>query len=221
LFDNVKCNDAINLYPALEPTANDVDSGDKTVITPNTTYSTQAIAFSANQAHTLSFVGTHAIANTGATSFFIMEGTPKSNVRNAHNPLTINLSNGEKVPSTQVCNISIRGLPVMLLGHIVPGLSMALLIGICILCKAGCIVIFTDTTCKLVSNTKVILRGFKDPNTDLWTLPINSVAISKTSQDLLAGLVVACTLACLLLRSGLANQKNPDPTECAGFTHLI
>jgi hypothetical protein len=109
-------------------------------------------------------VDTHAIANTGATSFFIMEGTPMSNVRDSHNPLTITLPNGEKVQSAQICNISIPGLPVMLTGRIIAGLSMALFMGFCILCKAGCIVIFTDTTCEVVYNSKVILRWFKDTN---------------------------------------------------------
>jgi hypothetical protein len=84
---------------------------------------------------------------------------------------------------------------------------MVLLMGIHILCKAGCVVIFTDTTCEVVYNTKVILRGFKDPPTDLRTLPMTPAAIFKTSQDLLARPVVAHTLACPLLGNGLVNQK--------------
>jgi hypothetical protein len=49
------------------------------------------------------------------------------------------------VKSTHVCNLEIPGLPHVLEGHIVPDLNMASLIGIQILCKMGCIVVFTDT----------------------------------------------------------------------------
>jgi hypothetical protein len=95
----------------------------------------------------------------------------------------------------------------MLTGHIIPGLSMALLMGTHILCKAGCVIIFTDTTCKVVYNTKVIIRGFKVPTTDLWMLPLIPAAIIKTCQDLLAGPIVAYTLAYPLLEKGLINKK--------------
>jgi hypothetical protein len=161
------------------------------------------------------------MANARANSFFILEGTPMSNVRHAPNPLIITLPNGEKVRSTKICDISIPGQPVMLTGHIIPGLFMALLMEICILCKAGCIVIFTDTTCEMIYNNKFILTGFKDPTTNLWMLLITPTAIIETSCALLARPVVAHTAACPLLRKDLINQKNPDRSECAGFIHLI
>jgi hypothetical protein len=63
-------------------------------------------------------------------------------------PLTMNLPNGEIVHSTHEWDISIPGLLMILTGHIVPGLSMASLMGIQVLCKAGCKVIFTDTKCE-------------------------------------------------------------------------
>jgi hypothetical protein len=179
--DYIKYNNEINLYPTLDPTATDVDADDITVLTSNTTLSTQAIASTANHAQTLSFMDTHAIANTRANSFFVTGGTPMSNVRDAPNPLTIMLPNWEKVWSTKICNISIPGLPVMLTGHIVPGMSMTLLMGIHILCKAECVVNFTDTTCEVIHNNKVILRGFKDPTTNLLMLPITPAAIIETS----------------------------------------
>ena len=80
---------------------------------PNPQY-LNAIAIAASQA----------IAVTGATSYFIMEGTPCKNLRLAVRPLTINLPDGTKVKSTHTCDITIPGLPTVLVGHVVPKLSI-------------------------------------------------------------------------------------------------
>ena len=68
---------------------------------------------------------THAIADTGATSIYIMEGTEVANRRKAPSPLTINLADGIQVQSSDVCDFHIPGLPVLLTGHIVPALNVA------------------------------------------------------------------------------------------------
>ncbi len=115
-----------------------------------------------------------AIADTGTTSIFIMEGTPCKNLRPAICPLTINLPDGTKVTSTHTCDITIPGLPKVLVGHVVPKLTIASLIGIRVLCDAGCKVLFTKTKCNVWYNGNVILSGKKDPSTDLWMLPINT-----------------------------------------------
>ncbi len=90
---------------------------------------------------------THAVADTGATSIFIMKGTAMRNVYQATQPLTINLPDGKMVKSTHLCGLMIPGLPTLLEGHIVPDLTVTSLVGIHILCKAGCIVVFMDTAC--------------------------------------------------------------------------
>jgi hypothetical protein len=123
------------------------------------------------------------IADTGATSIYIMKGTPCKNLRPAIPPLTINLPDGTKVKSTHTCNITIPGLPKVLVGHVVPKLTIALLIGIRILCNAGCKVLFTKTNCNMWYNGNVILSGKKDPFTDLWTLPINT-DIEKVTKSI-------------------------------------
>jgi hypothetical protein len=89
----------------------------------------------------------HAIADTGATSIFIMDGVDVINKRVASKPLTINLLDSKKVQSSHVCDIEIPGLPTVLTGHIVPSLTVTSLIGILPLCKAGCNVIFDDLKC--------------------------------------------------------------------------
>jgi hypothetical protein len=121
-----------------------------------------------NVGNKIMFAPNHAIADTGATSIFIMEGTDVANKRIASSPLTINLANGTQVRSTHVCDIYIPGLPVMLKGHIVPSLNVASLIGIRPLCKAGCVVTFDDNKCDVIYDGKVILRGYKNKSTDLW-----------------------------------------------------
>jgi hypothetical protein len=94
------------------------DSDDATVITSNTSRdrnvaSARNIASALQQGvpKTLAFADTHAIADTGATSIFVMAGTPMKNIHPATDPLTINLPNGEIVHSTHICDISIPGLP--------------------------------------------------------------------------------------------------------------
>jgi hypothetical protein len=137
----------------------------------------------------------HAILDTGATAIFVMESAPVNNKRVAKQPLTISLPDGIKVKSTHECDITIQGLPTVLTGHIVPSLTVASLIGIRILCDAGCIVIFYTTHCNVVYKGKVIVRGYKDPSTDLWTLPINSndTVIEKQVEDTAESNVIAFT----------------------------
>ena len=113
-----------------------------------------------------------AIADTGATSIFIMEGADVKNKRPAIKPLTVNLPDGRQLKSTHICDIDIPGLPTTLTGHVVPHLAIASLFGIRVLCKAGYKVVFDDDKCDVYYRGKLILRGYKDPSTDLWTLPI-------------------------------------------------
>ena len=127
----------------------------------------------------------HAIADTGATSIFIMEGVDVDNKRLSKKPLKLNLPDGTVVHSTHRCDIDIPGLPTMLTGHIVPHLAIASLIGIRPLCRAGCTVTFDNMKCEVMFNGNIILRGVKDPSTDLWTLPIPRQRVGTTPGDTL------------------------------------
>ncbi len=105
-------------------------------------------------------ITTHqAIADTGATSIFIMEGADVDNKRIAKDPLTINLPDGKQVVSTHVCDINIPGLATMLMGHIVASLKVTLLIGIHPMCNAGCKVVFENEKYEGIFNNKVILTA--------------------------------------------------------------
>jgi len=113
-----------------------------------------------------------------------MAETPMQNVQIAPNPLNIKLPDGNRVRSTHICDVEISGLPHVLEGHIVPALKVASLIGIRILCKVGCWVVFTNTACYVKYIGKIILRGTKDPSTDLWVLPLTPKAINENQMKL-------------------------------------
>ena len=73
--------------------------------------------------------------------------------------VNINLPDGTVEKSTHICNLEIPGLPHVLEGHIVPELTVASLIGIRILCKLGCTVLFRDKACYVFYQEKLILTG--------------------------------------------------------------
>jgi hypothetical protein len=120
----------------------------------------------------------------GATFVLVMANTPMKNVQIVPNPLNINFPDGKMVHSTHMCDVEIPGLPHVLEGHVVPALNVASLIGIQILCKVGCRVVFMDTACYVKYNGKFILRGTKDPSTDLWVLPLTPNTISESQTQL-------------------------------------
>ncbi len=104
--------------------------------------------------HEITTATNQAIANTGATSIFIMDRIDVINKCITTQPLTINLPDGKKVMSTQVCNMHIPGLLTVLTGHIVPSLTIVSLIGIYLLCKAGCKFVFDGNKCNVMYNEK-------------------------------------------------------------------
>jgi hypothetical protein len=138
------------------------------------------------------------------------------NVRPATNPLNINLPVGTMVKSTHVCDLEIPGLPYVLEGHIVPDLTVALLIGIQILCRMGCIVVFTDTACYVRYQGKVILTGYKDPSTDLWVLPITPDAIKSHKKQSQTGPGMARAP-----QSPVTLPTPPQRVDRAMFTHSV
>ena len=147
------------------------DNDDKTVITLNISRSHKVCGI-ITQPRNPAKPPTHAVADTRATLVFVLKGTKRKNFRPAVTSLVIYLPDGTVVRSTHICDYEIPGLPTHLKAHIVLESIVASLIGIHILCKAGCAVIFTDKACYVIYGGKVIVRGYKDPSTDLWILPI-------------------------------------------------
>ncbi len=79
-----------------------------------------------------------AIADSGATQIFVMDGTPAVNKQKTTHPLKVALADGQIVLSTHMCDIEIDGLPTVLTGHIIPDLSIVSLFGIRVHTEAGC-----------------------------------------------------------------------------------
>jgi hypothetical protein len=113
----------------------------------------------------------NAIADSGATHFFVMEGTPIVNRHTTMHPLKVVLADGRMVMSTHMCDIHIKGLPTVLTGHII---VHCLSVSIHVLTDAGCTVTFDKECCTVRYNGNIILSGKKDPSTYLWTLQLGS-----------------------------------------------
>jgi hypothetical protein len=168
-------------YFAATATSHDLhDNNDITIVALNTT---SAVAQNMHHANALTISPTLAVADTGATSFFLTKGAPSSNKRIATNPISLTLPDRRKFMSTHVCNVNIPGLPTVLTRHILPDMTTASLFGICILCKAGCTVVFDNDKCQVIFNKKVIVTGYKDSISDLWTLPILPNNQLQTTHD--------------------------------------
>jgi hypothetical protein len=132
------------------------------------------------------------------------------------------------VRSTHICDVEIPGLPHVLEGHIVPALNVASLISIRILCKVGCRVVFTDTACYVKYNGKIILRGTKDPSTDLWVLPLTPKAINENQMKLWTSQGIATISPNVQLRAGPGIARAPQSqshvtpnADVAMFTHSV
>jgi hypothetical protein len=90
----------------------------------------------------------------------------------------------------------------MLTGHIIPSLTVASLIGIRPLYKAGCKVLFDDEKCEVIFDNKVFLTGYKDASTDFWTLPLPTKKMRTTQTS--------------------AEPTLPQPGPCVGHApHLL
>jgi hypothetical protein len=212
------------LYPTQTNTSED---DDRTVVTSNVSQHNVC----AQSVHTtLPLIpNSHGIADTGATTVLVMANTPMQNVLIAPNPLNIKLPDGNTVRSTHICDVEIPGLPHVLEGHIVPALNATSLIGIRILCQVGCRVVFTDTACYVKYNGKIILRGTKDPSTDLWVLPLTPKVINENQMKLWTSQGIDGTISPnIQSRAGLGmarapqSQKHITPNAAvAMFTHSV
>ena len=166
--------------------------------------------------HTMPAPEQMAIADSGATQIFIMEGTPVKNKRPTRCPLKVALADGRKVMSTHVCDVDIPGLPVTLVGHIIPDLSIASLFGIRVLTDVGCTVTFDIDKCVVNFNGNEILRGYKDDKTDLWTLPIGTNKCAPAQHD-----SAMSVLACPKMTNARTSPTSPPTIAVANFAHTV
>ena len=159
-----------------------------------------------------------AIADSGATQIFIMDGTPVKNKRPTDCPLKVALADGRKVLSTHICDVDIPGLPIVLTGHIIPELSVASLFGIRVLTDVGCTVTFDVDKCVVYFNGNEILRGYKDAKTDLWNLPLGGGQRTPARHDFVMPVVACPKIATARTWSPPADDDN---TQVATFAHTV
>ncbi len=104
---------------------------------------------------------------------------------------------------------------------------MASLVGIRILCKLGCTVVFTDAACYVFYQEQLILTGHKDPSTDLWVLPITPEAINEAKLRTSQGqdiLLVQSQASPYTARAPQCPKITTPPREykeAAMFTHSV
>ena len=158
-----------------------------------------------------------AIADSGATQIFIMEGTPVKNKRPTRSPVKVALADGRTVMSTHVCDVGIPGLPMTLVGHIIPDLSIASLFGIRVLTDVGCTVTFDIDKFVVKFNGNEVLRGYKDAITDLWTLPIGGHTRAPDQQHDSAMSVSACPK----MANAHTCPTSPPTISVATFAHTV
>jgi hypothetical protein len=135
MFGNVafKCNETFSVIStASDPTQMFspvselvVDDDDITVVTSNVSNgSTKSLEsafslFAPQQESKWAYIASNeAIADSGTTQIFVMDGIPINNKQKMTCPLKVALANGRQVMLTHMCDIIIPGLPTTLVGHI-------------------------------------------------------------------------------------------------------
>jgi hypothetical protein len=71
-----------------------------------------------------------AIADSNATQIFVVEGANVINKCRTTRPIKVSFANGRQVVSTHMWDIHIDSQPFVLMGHVIPDLSIASLFGI-------------------------------------------------------------------------------------------
>ena len=118
-----------------------------------------------------------AISDSGAAAYFLVEGAPIINMREAENPITIKLPDVSLIYSTHIGNLDIPWMPdSMIVAHIVPGLSHSSLISTKVFCDAGCKVMFDEWEWKVYYKGELMLIGGHGRETGMWKFPINPVS---------------------------------------------
>ena len=115
-----------------------------------------------------------AIGDTGTTGKCVLPGAPVDDIKEAKNPIEIEMANDSISKSTHTFYLRIPGLPQKLReAHIVPGLSHSSLISIKKLCRGGCVVIFKDKICEVWYYGALVLTGKGVGPGGLWIMPID------------------------------------------------
>ena len=118
-----------------------------------------------------------AILDSGASSHFLIVGTPLLHKQETANPVTVTVANGQSVRSTHEGALDVPGLPKQArYAHVIPGIKHSLL-SIVRLCNHGCEVNFGKwgISVEVRYNGKVVMKGRKSTINGLWYVPITNI----------------------------------------------
>jgi hypothetical protein len=124
-----------------------------------------------------------AIADTGCTWHFLHIDAPCDNISITKNGIYVNMPNNQRIQATHTGSGNLPGnLPAAACkAHLLQELHSSLL-SIGQLCDHGCEATLTETQVIITRNNKVIITGYRDPQTNLWRIPINPMAPTPTAH---------------------------------------
>jgi hypothetical protein len=83
------------------------------------------------------------------------------------------MPNGAGLESSHTCQLHVPTIPAAARdGHILPGLASHSLLSIAKFCDHGCDVRFSKDYCRIYLDDRLLLEGPRDPQTNLWLLPL-------------------------------------------------
>jgi hypothetical protein len=119
---------------------------------------------------------TTAIADTGCTGHFLQIDDHAHHRQPTTNGIIVQMPNHSRIQATHTCQINIPDLPSKACeAHLFPNLAHALL-SIGLLCDHGCTAIFDKQHVKISYQNAIILKGYRDPDTNLWKVPLQPTA---------------------------------------------
>ncbi|KAL7425608.1 hypothetical protein ACHAXH_000191, partial [Discostella pseudostelligera] len=124
-----------------------------------------------------------AILDSGATGHFLTPNAPVQDKQRTSDPLCITMPDGRIISSTHTCTLDLPHLPNNVrAAHIVPGLAHTSLLSARVFCDAGYNVAYSRQNCTVSDKqNNIVLRGHRDPHTNLWRLPLTTKSPTPTA----------------------------------------
>ena len=120
-------------------------------------------------------IATHAIVDTGATAHYLNPQAPCYNKSELKNPTIVGLPNGNHLIGTKEAQLHLDLPLAARKATIFPHMTNMSLLSVGALCDANMTATFDKNSVKIYdSNNKCILKGQRDTNNGLWTLPLQN-----------------------------------------------
>ena len=101
-------------------------------------------------------------ADNGSTGNYVLIDTPYINQQVAVNPISVEISDGNKIVSTYTCNLNIPHLPLTVQqGHIFPRFPAGTLTSIGLSWDCGCTTHLDNCTITIMHGSTIVLWGYQ------------------------------------------------------------